>query len=125
MAGKHSEVSSTHPSVSRKDAITMEEVIHDIANEEQGRKACCCDHESFVSCDFAATNPQVTCQKAHRAHEIERGIRRWQKGYPFGCASTALEVNQPDQKHHCNQAQCADREQYTSGGRSVQRGSRE
>ncbi len=59
MAGKHSEVSRTHPSVPRKDAITMEEVISDIANKEQGRKACCSDHESLVSCDFAATNAQI------------------------------------------------------------------
>ena len=125
MAGKHSEVNGTHTSVTRKDGITVEEVIRDVANEEQGGKAGRRDHESLVSCDFAATNPQVACQKAHRAHEIERGIHRWQKGYPYGCATTALEVDQPDQERHCNQAQCADREQYTSGGRSVRRGSGE
>src|SRR4026208_1346197 len=101
MAGKHSEVSGTHPSVPRKDGIAVEEVIRDIANEEQGEKAGRRDHESFVSCDFAATNLQVAGQKANRAHEIERGIHRW-KGCPFGCATTALEVNQPDQECHSN-----------------------
>src|SRR5258708_16587982 len=124
MAGRDSEVGGTRLSVPRKDAVTMEEVIRDTADEEQGGKGGRREHESFVSCDFAATNAQVACQKADRAHKIERGIHRWQKGYPFGCASTALEVNQPDQKRYCTQAQSADREQYTSGGRSVRLGSR-
>src|SRR5207248_2543139 len=76
----------THTSVPRKDGITVEEVIRDIANEEQAGEAGRRDHQSLVSCDFAATNPQVAGQKAHRAHEIERGVDCWQKGYPFGCA---------------------------------------